>query len=115
MFGKRKYLPKFHPLKILFFIAVALTVFSLVSYLVMWLWNTILVDVTNVKPLGFWQAAGLLILARILFGGIMGRGKRHHKRRKHWREKWMNMSEEERMEFKSKWKDRCKTRGKDEI
>jgi hypothetical protein len=60
------------------------------------------------------QAAGLLILGRLLFGGIGGRehGGRRGRGDGHLfnhgnklREKWMNMSEEERKEFMEKEKD----------
>ncbi|GJM33264.1 MAG: hypothetical protein DHS20C18_22650 [Saprospiraceae bacterium] len=83
---------------------------ALFGYIVMFLWNAILPEVVGAQPLSFWQAVGLLILSRILFGsfrygprGGYGGGPR----RKYWKEKWMDMSEEERAEFKSKWKERC--------
>lgn len=102
---------KFKPLKILFFIAVFIAFFSGVAYIVMLLWNAILPDVTGVKPLNFWQAAGLLILAKILFGGFGGRkGGWKNSKRKHWKNKWMNMSDEERQEAKNRWKEYCKNR-----
>lgn len=78
---------------------------------VMLLWNAILPKVANVSPLNFWQAVGLLALSRILFGGFRfgrpGGGGPAFNRRKQWREKWMNMSEEEKAEFKAKWRERC--------
>lgn len=40
------------------------------------LWNHVLVDVVAVKAISYWQAVGLLLLARILFGGWPGRGGR---------------------------------------
>ena len=42
---------------------------------VMLLWNSILPVVLHAGAITFWQAAGLLILARLLFGGF--RGRRH--------------------------------------
>jgi hypothetical protein len=58
--------------------------------------------------LNFWQAAGLLALAKILFGGFKGRGRRRkHSKEKPWK-KWMNMNEEEREEAKQRWKEHCK-------
>ena len=112
MFGKNNYSPRrFKPLKVLFFIAVFLILFTAVSWIVMLLWNAILPDIAGVKPLNFWKAAGLLILAKILFGGFGGRGSRwKHARKGHWKNKWMNMSEEERQEAKSRWKEYCKRR-----
>ncbi len=45
------------------------------SGLVMLLWNGILPSLFHVSIITFWQAAGLLLLARLLFGGF--RGRRH--------------------------------------
>lgn len=122
MFGNRKYNRRFHPLKVMFFILVGLCILSLVGFIVMMLWNNILVEVTNVKPVNFWQATGLLVLIRILFGGISRGGKRHqiHKEKwrnkwnSKWKDKWLNMSEEERKAFKSKWKGHCKSRNQND-
>lgn len=86
----------------------------------MLLWNAILPEVTGVKTLTYWQAVGLLVLSRILFGGWRGGGKprgytKHRpdfRKEKEWREKWMNMSREERMKFRQEWRERCKQPGK---
>ena len=81
------------------------------GYLVMLLWNAILPDVLNAKPINFWQSLGLLALSKILFSGF---GGWRHKRR--WREgmhmKWENMTPEEREKFKEEWKTRCNWRNK---
>ena len=99
---------KFKPLKIVFFIMVFVAFITLVPYIVMLLWNAILPDVVGVKPLNFWQAAGLLLLAKILFGGFGGRrGKWKHSKKKHWKNKWMDMSHEERQDAKTRWKEYC--------
>lgn len=104
---------KFHPLKGLVMVIVFVGFISAASFVVMFLWNKILTDVTNVKPLNFWQAAGLLVLAKILFGGFGGRKHRGKwEKRKEWREKWMNMDDEERQEAKARWKEHCKKKGK---
>ncbi len=54
---------------ILFFIALG-------SAVVMLLWNSLLPEIFGVKAITYWQAAGVLVLSKILFGGI-GRGHRH--------------------------------------
>lgn len=80
---------------------------------VMLLWNAILPDIAAVKPINYWQALGLLALCRILFGGWRGgrpmrpRGQRGAGGPPMLREKWMNMSEEERTAFKAEWRRRC--------
>jgi len=77
---------------------------------VMLLWNWLMPGIFGLSTVSFWQALGLLILFRILFGGFIGRaGKRrdgmksgmfHHGN--HLREKWMKMTPEERDEFINK-------------
>jgi hypothetical protein len=37
------------------------------GYLVAWLWRVTLVDIFAIKPISFWQAWGLILLAQILF------------------------------------------------
>ena len=46
---------------------------ALFTYAVYALWNGVLVDVVAVKAISYWQALGLLVLAKILFGGFPGR------------------------------------------
>ena len=102
----------FNPLKILGYAVFAIGLIFLVGFVVMLLWNAILPDILNAKPLNIWQAIGLLILSKILFGGMRwgGRGKGGYgpSKRKQWKEKWMNMTPEEREAMKEKWKNRCK-------
>jgi hypothetical protein len=75
---------------------------------VMWLWNNILPGVTGVGTLTYWQAVGLLVLCRLLFGGF--RGRPGGKRRANMRKGWMHMSDEERARFRAEWQDRCRDR-----
>jgi hypothetical protein len=78
--------------------------------LVMTLWNAILPELLHVSAITYWQSLGLLVLCRILFGGFRFAG-RHGGRwgRPAWREKMMNMSDEEKAAFKSKWEERCRS------
>jgi hypothetical protein len=50
-----------------------LCVVGLVALAVYGLWNGVLAEVVGVKTVTYWQALGLLVLARILFGGFPGR------------------------------------------
>lgn len=50
-----------------------LVIVGAASGVVYGLWNGVLVDVLGVKVISYWQALGLLILAKILFGGFPGR------------------------------------------
>ncbi len=103
------------PIFIVTFIVVA-------SFAVMMLWNNILPKVVpGLGMLSYWQATGLLILCRILFGGFHKggshrRGEWDDKAGGHgggpwnggppWGRNWRNMSEEERLKFREEWKKR---------
>jgi hypothetical protein len=95
--------------KFLLFIGVFLSIAALASWLIMLLWNHILAEHTGVKALNFWKAAGLLLLFKLLFGGIRKRAshRRPFSGKNEWRHKWMEMSKEERMEARNKWKEHC--------
>ena len=82
----------------------------LASGVVMWLWNAILPSLVHVNNISYWQAAGLLILCRILFGGFKfgSPGGRSFGNSNHLRSKWMSMSAEEREHFKSELQKRCR-------
>ncbi len=85
----------------------------LLSGIVMWLWNAILPSVLHTNSITFWQSAGLLLLCRILFGGFRfnpsGGGRpRFGNRWGNMRDKWQQMSPEERAKFKSEMRNRCR-------
>jgi hypothetical protein len=80
------------------------------SALVMWLWNAILPDLLGINEISYWQALGLLVLCKILFGGFGGgcqNKRKHGGPPRRFRKKWRNMDEEERQKFKEEWKKRC--------
>lgn len=93
---------------IIFFGLLFLTAFS---FVVMFLWNAILPDVLNAKPINFWQSLGLLVLSKILFSGLGGWGRKRRYLHQRMHEKWHNMSPEEREKFKQEWKHRCGWKG----
>jgi len=84
----------------------------LFGFIVMNLWNAILPAVIHVSAITFWQALGILLLSKILFGGFHG-GWRGGGRRGQWKErmqnKWQEMTPEQRAEFKQEWRNRCAT------
>ncbi len=98
-------------------IGILIFVFAFIvglSFAVMAIWNNVLVPVLHVGVIGFWQALGIFGLAKILFGGFPGGGGRWGGRGRQWKqnmgnmkEKWMNMTPEEREKFKHEWRDRC--------
>jgi hypothetical protein len=99
--GKFRFRKKF--IFIPFLVAGAL---ALVSYVVMQLWNHLLPDILHTGTIDFWQAMGLFILAKILFGfGRGGRGGAPWMR--HRMERFKNMSPEEQERFREQMRSRC--------
>lgn len=91
--------------KFIFFSAMAIVFVFAVGNIVMYLWNWILPDAIGAKEITFWKAIGLFVLTRILFGGFKSKGsERGRRKRRAWKEKWKNMTDEERTEFKQNWK-----------
>jgi len=96
-------------------IGILIFVFAFIvglSFAVMAIWNNVLVPVLHVGVIGFWQALGIFGLAKILFGGFPcgrfgGRRPWNQHIENNLKEKWMNMSPEERERFKERWKGRC--------
>lgn len=84
----------------LFFVAFV----ALFGWIVMLLWNYLMPDLFGLSTISFCQAAGLLLLCKILFGGIVGGHHGHGHGGKHCcgnklRERWENMTAEEREKF----------------
>jgi len=91
-------------LKVVLFVVVAV---GLAGAAVMLLWNALLPVLFGWQTITFAQAVGLLVLSRILIGGLRG-GWGH---RGHWRarmaERWERMSDEERAQFRAAMGRRC--------
>ena len=81
---------------------------GLVGAVVMLLWNALIpVLFVGTPQIGFWQALGILALSKILFGGLRGGGHEYWRER---RQRWANMSPQEREQLKSRFS-RCWGRG----
>ena len=95
------------------FIPIAVAAFlSLISFAVMQLWNNLLPAILHVTAITFWQAMGIFILCKILFGfgkGGRGWGNRggapwmRHKME----ERFKSMTPEQKEKFKQKMRDRA--------
>jgi hypothetical protein len=88
------------------FIALAIAGAFVFGGVVMLLWNALLPALFHLPVIGFWQALGLLLLTKILFGGFRGGGPRGHFKDK-MKQKWMNMTPEQKEKFKQEWGRRC--------
>jgi predicted Fe-S protein YdhL (DUF1289 family) len=94
-------------LKVLVFAVLAIGAVGLV---VMGLWNWLAPDVFGGRTIDFWQALGLFVLARLLVGGLRGRGRMHWRHRM--AERWDSMTEEERAKVRESMRHRCGPRGR---
>jgi hypothetical protein len=106
-------IPGMRKRKYFFFLLIPL-LFGAAAGAVMLLWNALLPDLFHAGFITYWQALGLLVLCRILFGfGGFGRrrnGPPFGGPSPQVRAKWINMSDEERMKFREEWKRRCERR-----
>jgi hypothetical protein len=60
------------------FAALAVVCIAVLSYVVMLLWNNVVVSLADgIHAIDYCHAVGLLILSRILFGGFRGRHGHH--------------------------------------
>lgn len=92
------------------FIPLAIAAFlSLISLVVMQLWNHLLPAILGVSAITFWQAMGIFILCKILFGfGKGGRcGSPWMRGRGHMAERFKHMTPEERIKFREEMGNRC--------
>lgn len=83
-------------IKIVLFVAVAAVV---LGFVVRGLWNTLIPPIFGWHVITFWQALGLLILSKILFGGFHRHGGRDRWRRR-MKERWEHMTPEQREQFR---------------
>ena len=80
-----------------------IAVVAAVVWVVMLLWNWLMPELfVSARTIDYWQAAGLILLCKILFSGGHGRWRGHRR--------WDHMSMEEREQlkqrFKGRWGDR---------
>ena len=80
----------------------------LFTWLVMLLWNAVLpAAVPTIKAIGFWQAMGILVLSKILFGFNKGWGGKRRMWKERMEEKWHTLTPEQKEKIKTEWKNRC--------
>lgn len=94
---------------IMFALVVVVIAFGFIMA-TMYLWNWLVPELFSGPVINFWQTAGLLALSKILFGGFCKghcRNRNSHGPWKfYWKEKWGNMSQEERERLKQKMRDK---------
>jgi Ca2+/H+ antiporter, TMEM165/GDT1 family len=99
--------------KVIGIVCMAIIGVMVFSGIVMLLWNALLPELFHFPVISFWQALGLLILTKLLFGGFRGggpgRGRLKDKLKDKMNQRWMNMTPEEKEKFKQDWGRRCRT------
>ena len=70
--------------------------------IVQYLWNWLLPPLFGWRQITFWQALGLLVLCRILFGGWASHGSGRSNFRRRMKERCENMTPEERERFRQR-------------
>jgi len=94
-------------LKVPAIIVFVFGVVALLSLVVMGLWNALIPSLFKGPVLGFWQAAGLLVLCRLLFGGFKGHHGHRGWRHRMWRDRWESLTPEEREQLRERFKGKC--------
>ena len=85
---------------------LAIAAFFVFGWVVELLWNAVLPPATGWHTITYWQALGLLVLCKILFGGFRGPAGRWRSRRRMF-ERWEQMTPEEREKFREGMRSRC--------
>ncbi len=94
-------------LRIVKFAVIAAFIITLLSFVVMHLWNWLTPALFGWHVITFWQALGLLVLSKILFGGFRGRPGPHMFWRRRMMERMAHMTPEERERFRASMHGHC--------
>jgi hypothetical protein len=99
------------------FALMAIVFVIAIGFVIMLLWNWLMPELFGLSTITYWQAVGLLILSKILFGG--GWSKKQHPRHSHyWKKrfmsKWDDMCEEDRDKIKERFRRRNSSETKEE-
>jgi hypothetical protein len=74
--------------------------------IVLQLWNWLLPPLFGLRLITFWQALGILVLCRILFGGFGLHGSGRSRMRRRMEERCEHMTPEERERFRQRMRER---------
>lgn len=93
------------------FAGLALLALAALSVVVMLLWNALVPSLFGGPALHYMQAAGLLVLSRVLFGGLRARHWHRPWGHRRWREHWESLTPEERARLREKYRGHCHEHG----
>ena len=82
--------------RVLKFVLFAVLFVGVFSFIVMSLWNWLMPALFGWRLISYWQAMGILVLSKILFGGFRSRPGPPWHRRRRIMERWDQMTPEER-------------------
>jgi hypothetical protein len=94
-------------LRVLKFVLIAAVAFTAFGFVIMSLWNWLMPAIFGLPVIRFWQAAGILLLSKILFGGSRPRFGMGMRWRRRMMERWEQMTPEEREKFRQGMRGRC--------
>lgn len=89
--------------KFVFIPILVVAILALAGYVVMWLWNHTIAEIFTVPEISFWQALGLFILCKILFG-FGGRKGGGGWKKVAMQRKFAKLSDDEKERFKASFK-----------
>ncbi|MGZ4838733.1 MAG: hypothetical protein ACXVZR_09305 [Terriglobales bacterium] len=90
------------------FAVFAAVFLAVAGFVVKGLWNWLMPGLFGWHAISYWQALGILVLSKILFGGFRGGGPgRHWYWRRRMMERWEKMTPEEREKFRQGMRARC--------
>jgi hypothetical protein len=93
--------------RVLGFILLAIVGIFVFGSVVMMLWNALLPVLFHFPVISFWQALGLLLLAKILFGNFRGGGGPGRRWKQRMEQNLANMTPEEKEKIRQEWGRRC--------
>jgi hypothetical protein len=90
------------------FVLFMLVIIPLTGYVTMHLWNWLMPHLFSLPLITFWESLGLILLGKILFGGIRG-WRPGSRMRGNWINKWDQLTPEEREKFAHAMRRKCGT------
>jgi hypothetical protein len=105
--------------KLFFMIPCGIILALLFVWGVQLLWNILMPEIFGLKMISFWQAFGILLLSKILFGGFRFKGRRHEMcHGQCFNKHAQHCTDDDRSKFKAEWKRRfsaaCRDKPHDE-
>jgi len=93
--------------RVLKFVVMGVLAATVFSFVVRGLWNWLMPALFGWHLITFWQALGVLVLSKILFGGFRGRPGAGMYWRGRMMERWEKMTPEEREKFRAGLRGGC--------